>query len=201
MPSGYTAPIYEGKEITFAEFVLRCSRAMGAAILQRDESPDVEIREMVVADYQEQRVHDAMDELLEAEGRSDDEWAASQDEEIADAIRYRDEYLQQKRELRARYREMAEQVRAWEPPSEEHDGLKRFMLEQLEESERFDCGSLTGHYEPPVPERVEVAQYRARHLAELSKRVADARQQLVDEQNRVRSQNEWVRQLRTSLAI
>lgn len=35
MPTGYTADIKDG--ITFRDFALRCARAFGATIMQRDE--------------------------------------------------------------------------------------------------------------------------------------------------------------------
>ena len=32
MPTGYTIDLYEGKEVTFEEFVMKCARAFGALI-------------------------------------------------------------------------------------------------------------------------------------------------------------------------
>ena len=37
MPTGYTLDLYNGKDITFEEFVLKCARAFGALIDMRDE--------------------------------------------------------------------------------------------------------------------------------------------------------------------
>ena len=37
MPTGYTVALYEGKDVTFEDFVMGCSRAFGALISLRDE--------------------------------------------------------------------------------------------------------------------------------------------------------------------
>ncbi|VTR91619.1 unnamed protein product [Gemmata massiliana] len=43
---------------------------------------------------------------------------------------------------------MLEHVRAWEPPSTDHENLKQFMIDQLRESIDFDC---RGEYREPLP--------------------------------------------------
>ena len=37
MPTGYTADIYEGNDVSFRDFALKCARAFGACIEQRDD--------------------------------------------------------------------------------------------------------------------------------------------------------------------
>ena len=44
MPTGYTSDLYEGKNISFTEFALQCSRAFGATIDQRDDGRDAPLR-------------------------------------------------------------------------------------------------------------------------------------------------------------
>ena len=200
MPTGYTQDIYEGNPITFEQFVLKCSRAMGAAIMQRDESPDAEIRMREVPDYEIERVKKARAELEAALARTDDEWAAMRDAEIAEASAYQVKYVADRTELAKRYREMQKHVREWTPPTVEHEGLKEFMLDQLGESYNFDVGHPNRKpYTPEIPDEVPVYMYKARQIAKLSKHQADATLRLADEYERVRSQNEWVRALRDSL--
>lgn len=50
MPTGYTAPIYEGKQITFPEFAMQCARAFGALIDMRDDPMDSPIPDAFVPD-------------------------------------------------------------------------------------------------------------------------------------------------------
>jgi len=45
MPTGYTLDLYDGKNITFKEFVMKCAGAFGALISMKDESLDAPIPE------------------------------------------------------------------------------------------------------------------------------------------------------------
>lgn len=195
MPTGYTADIHDDKPITFERFVLNCSRAMGAAIMQRDESPDVEIRERVISDYHLENVSKSAERLREAMDRPLAEWDALQDEAIAEATAYRDKYLADQDAMEARYRAMLQEVLAWVPPTREHRGLKDFMIEQLESSIQFDC---TG-YQPTVPSRTSPDLYAQQEIARLTKEHGRDLQSLAEERERVASQNAWVRTLRESL--
>lgn len=195
MPTGYTQPLHDGEPITFEQFVLRCSRAMGAATMQRDESLDVEIQLREVSDYSIRAVEKAGAALTEAWGRPDEAWAELQDKAIADAEKYRSEYVAKRDGIRERYEAMLEQVRSWTPPTAEHEGLRKFMVEQIEESLRFDVHG----YEPAVTDRLPVAEYREREIGRLARALERDTQSLQEERDRVRGQNAWVTALRDSL--
>lgn len=195
MPTGYTAPLHDGEDITFEQFALRCSRAMGAAIMQRDEHPDVEIRERVVEDYEINRVTKAQKDLALALGWSLAEWQSKQEKEMADAKEYALRYATDREAMRSRYQAMLAQVEAWTPPTHEHTGLRDFMIEQIESSIKFDCGDWT----PSIPEGLPVSEYAEKEIAKLSQAVVRATEQLDKERERVASQNAWVRALRDSL--
>lgn len=197
MPTGYTQPLYEGTPITFEQFVLRCSRAMGAAIMQRDDSLDAEIALRRVDDYEIERLQEAITALEAAADITDEEWAAKQNAEFAEAVQSRREAEEQRAAIGGRYKAMLEQVRAWEPPTPEHEGLKDFMISQLEESLRFDASVF------PLPplEILPVDAYRATRIEELAKTVAMRADRYAAEVARVRGQNAWVLALRESLGI
>ncbi|MGK0740467.1 hypothetical protein ACSHWG_01060 [Leucobacter sp. Z1108] len=197
MPTGYTNDIHDGKPVTFEQFALKCSRAMGAAIMQRDESPDVEIRMRELDGYYAEQVEKASIELNEALARSGEEWARIQSAEIAEAARYHEEYVAKRKAVAGRYYDMLEHVRMWEPPTNEHDGLKDFMIEQLKESIKFDCGD----YTPEVPETLPLGHYITKKLNEAAKWLARALEEKFKEEERVRSQNAWVTALRDSLKV
>ena len=40
MPTGYTEDIYNGKDVTFKDFALKCARAFGACVHQREDNID-----------------------------------------------------------------------------------------------------------------------------------------------------------------
>lgn len=197
MPTGYTAPLHDGEDITFEQFVLRCSRGMGAAIMQRDDSLDAEIALREVGDYHLQRVEQSAAALAGAWTRTDEEWAALQTAAIAHDVKYREQYLTKQAQIEGRYTAMLAAVQAWVPPTSEHQGLKDFMVQQLEESLRFDVGG----YTPSVPDELPIAEYRERELGRLARALERDTKQLEEERERVRGQNAWVLALRESLAL
>jgi len=195
MPTGYTYEVKDGNVTEFREFALRCARAMGAGVTQRDEDSGSQIKLRKVDEYYLDRVEVCSEDIETAERQGDDYWAKLQEESIAKATAYRQEYVAERDRTRSRYESMLEQARSWEPPTEEHRGLKDFMIQQLEDSIEFDCGS----YEPSVPEALPVSEYRKQELGRMSEELSSALKRLAEETERVRSQNEWVLALRDSL--
>lgn len=196
MPTGYTADLHDGKDVTFREFALKCSRAMGAAIMQRDEDANAEIKLRTVEDYYYENVTRAKTELAKALTRSTEYWEAEQDSEIAKARDYKYEYLEKQASMEGRYNDMLSEVEAWNPPTSEHEGLKKFMIEQLKSSIEFDCTEWT----PEVPARLDIAEYADNKIAGFAKKYQYAVENLEKQQSIVAGQNAWVVALKGSLA-
>lgn len=75
MPTGYTADLYDGKDVSFEGFALNCARAFGALVSLRDE-PDAEIPdEFKVDEYYVKKFEEAKEELEKAESMTDEEFA------------------------------------------------------------------------------------------------------------------------------
>lgn len=195
MPTAYTQPLYDNEPITFEQFVLRCAHAMGAAAMQSDEGLDTPIRPRTVNDTYVQHVKNAVTALAEAFERADEEWAQLQSTEIEKARLFHHDYLARKKGVYRRYRDMASLVKAWKPPTAEHDDLKTFMLEQIRTAQVFDVSS----YEPEIPAAVDVAEYREREIGRLSRELEQRTKYLQEERQRVRDQNAWLTALHASL--
>lgn len=195
MPTGYTADLHDGNPITFERFVLTCSRAMGAAVMQRDEPLDSEIRDREVDEHYAANIAKAKRKLDEGLRRSVADWEEAQQQEIAEATEARDSYIARKSEIKARYDAMLHDVLAWVPPTEEHVGLKKFMVDQIEESIRFDCGD----WNPSVPVAKPTVDYAEERIGRLAQNLIDEQKREREERERVASQNAWVRALRVSL--
>jgi hypothetical protein len=195
MPTGYTQDLYDGKDITFRDFALKCARAMGAAIRQRDDAPNVEIQMRKVEESYYSRVDSAATELAKALTKSATEWETEQNKEIEEALEYKGDYSQKQMNLGKRYKAMLATVQHWEPPTSEHEGLKRFMIEQLESSIDFDILD----YVPSVPERLSVSDYSTNKIQAIAKRFDNAVESLRKQESLAKSQNEWVTTLRDSL--
>lgn len=197
MPTGYTAALYEGKPQTFEEFVMGCSRAMGALVMMREEPSDAPIpEEFKPSPYYARAVVKAQDDLDEATARSLDDWKRWEAKRVRDDERMRQESRDKALATRSRYEEMLAEVEAWTPPTDDHTGFKEFMADQLRESIKFDCTPLD--WPPEKPKRT-AEQARSDEVARLRQRLTSEQKNRDEEYERAAGRTEWVRALRDSL--
>jgi hypothetical protein len=195
MPSGYTASIYEGKDPSFRNFTLTCARAFGALIELRDEPMSADVPVLHRSEYGFERAMSAAAELAEVKS-----WAPRTARRKAAAahqaeLDYRQQSAQKRADLLDRYLDMLMQVIAWAPPTPEHEELRQFMIEQLENSIDFDCA--TYPHEPAV--RLTGAQYQAKRIADLTEEIERSKERFADEVIRHRDRTQWIENLVNSL--
>lgn len=196
MPTGYTAPVQDGTVTDFADFAMICARAFGACITMRDDPSDAVIPEQFApSDYNAKALEKATAELAELEAMTPVERQVAADNANAAAIKAWDDYEAKKSIQRARYEAMLEKAREWSPPTSEHDGMKEFMIQQLTESIRFDCGE--PYDKRPSPKSVD--DWFAKALAEANRNVAYYAKAQAEEIERARQRTKWVADLRASL--
>jgi hypothetical protein len=190
MPTGYTSKIHDGEAVSFPQFAMTCARAFGALIEMRDEDLTAPIPQEFTPSpyYTEARVR-AAERLAEVKAWTPEQARAEAAEQVA-AI---EKSNARARDLREKYAAMAAEAEAWLPPTPDHEELKRFMLQQLHESARFDCHEM----EAPAPP--DGAAYQAQQITSAREAVARARQHQAEEIERARDRTEWVRALRASL--
>jgi hypothetical protein len=202
MPTGYTAPLYEGKEISFDRFVMNCARAFGALVTMRDDPADAEIPEKFEADtsYHDQQLNQA-DEELEIVSAWDDETAEREAaNSFAEQVERFVESEEKKAAMRLRYQQMLAQVLDWEPPTGDHEGLKKFMTDQLVESIEHDC-PLEERSHIGTPRRMNGPEYREFRIASAQREIKHHTEQIHKEVERERGRTEWVQNLRDSLSV
>lgn len=196
MPTGYTAKVQKGDE-TFGQFVWGCARAFGALVTMRDAPVDAPVPEAFeVSDFYYGSVSRAETRLAELRDMTDEEAETAALEEANEAREYNDQAQAQRAQERANYESMLAKVKAWEPPTKDHAGLRQFMIEQLVRSIEFDCGG-----DPYLKEEQPLsgAEWRAARLADTERDLDYARKSLREEEARVRSRNEWISALRESV--
>lgn len=194
MATGYTYPVKEGKITTLRDFALDCSRAFGANVMMRDEPRDAPIREYQPSTFYRDALEKAKADLFDAErmtlAAAERAAATAHAAEVERVAKYRAE---QATEL-ARYHAMLAEVEAWTPPTSDHEGLKKFMREQLAESIKFDS------YTHADPVKLDGATYRQQALDDARRCVKRYAEEWEKEQQRTRERNEWNRALVASLA-
>lgn len=197
MPTGYTHILKDKPDLPFADFALRCARAMGALVMLRDGSIDDPIPADVgePLDHYRQRIDSTRREKEHVLSLSPEAWRQEHEKARIDAANRREEW----RADAARWRDVCQrllcEVDAWKPPTADHEQLAEFMRGQLTETLRFD-GT-----EPSVEwDRVpEFAEWQKARIEEACRRAADAEADLAKAIERNRARNEWVRALRESL--
>jgi len=194
MPTGYTLDLYDGKDLTFEEFALKCARAFGALISMRDKLIDAPIPEKFEpSDYHLKELEKAKKRLEEIKGW--DEEKAEQEAERAykEALKKREETIKKNELIRKRYEDMLLEVQKWKPPTPDHEGLKKFMIQQLEESIEFDC------FIPEMPQYLSGEEFREQQIKKALNDIEYHGKEYVEEVNRVYEKNKWLFLLRESL--
>lgn len=198
MPTGYTSQIAEG--ITFQNFALSCARAFGALIEMRDDPADAPIPdEFKPSTYSRERLAEAQGKLAALMSMTEVECEQKAKDHYEQQVQYHQEGIEKDVALKAKYTAMLESVNAWTPPTSEHEGLKKFMQEQIETSINFDCGS-DWHQRALADLKPQTSdEWRAAEIAEAEHSVAYHTQEHSKEVERATSRTSWVRELRKSL--
>jgi hypothetical protein len=192
MPTGYTAIIEEKPDLTFREFALRCARGMGACIMQRDDPMDDPPRAPEPSDYHAKALQTATSRLAELRGMKPEAIRAMWQAEVERIDKSNAESRAKAAETERRYKRMREQVAAWSPPSKDHQGLKRFMLEQIDA-----CESDWKAYvveAPPTPK-----DWHAAELKRAERDVAYHTKEHGEELQRALERKEWIEKLYAAL--
>jgi hypothetical protein len=195
MPTGYTAELME-KGQDFRTFALRCARAFGACIMQRDDPVDAEPKKQEPSSYYANSLSEARAKLAMLEAMGPD---ARRHHGIGlknEQIKSHREWLAKDREENARLDAMAAQVSAWMPPTEEHTGLKKFMQEQIQTSRHgiTYIEKALAELEAKSPE-----EFYAEATAGAMWQIEYAEKLLREEQERTEGRNEWIEKLYASL--
>jgi hypothetical protein len=195
MPTGYTNCIKSG--ISFKDFVMRCSRAMMSLITMREEPMDAPIpEEFEPSDYYKKKLEEYNNELKIVENYTIEEVNEEVKREYDKEIVYDREKINEAKELKKKYEDMLEMVRKWQPPTSEHYKFKSFMIQQLEDSIKWDCG--TDYYKKEVV-LLSGFEWKKNKLEELNKDINRYIIEYKEEIDRTKFRNDWVKALRDSL--
>jgi len=196
MPTGYTATLME-KGQTFQEFIMGCARAFGALIEMRDSPYDAPIPDKFEpSDYDTKRLIESRETLAKLKAMTDAEKEAfGQAKKVTDIQRI-EQWLEKDRAQNKRLDDMYAQVQSWNPPTNDHRGLKDFMLQQISISKNgvdYIQNSLAEATEKP-----SMAYYVAA-VSEAARSIKYHTEENAKEIERVNGRSEWVSQLRASI--
>lgn len=195
MPTGYTADIKDG--ISFEQFVLNCAKAFGACISMRDLPSDTPIpEEFEPCKYHADQLAEVRETLAAYESMDYEEATRKCAFEYQADEDNRRRQLQENLNQLESYRGMLAHVQAWVAPSADHEGLKDFMVKQIEESIKWDDS--TKYLTEPTP-MIDVTDWLEAKKAKAIKDIEYHKEKNAEEIKRTAERNQWVRQLRESL--
>lgn len=137
MPTGYTAGILDGKTKDFKQFATLCSRAF--LVHLRDESMDSEYKKREPSEYHVKAIKDAESELKQVELSTDNEIIIQEQNSLIESKKYHQEAKLKDSLNKIIMEEFLEKAKTYSPPTENHTGIAKFMVEQLEKTIDFDC--------------------------------------------------------------
>lgn len=197
MPTGYTEEVSSGAVTTLEQFALRCARSFSALIQMRDDPLNAPIPNAFIANttYGEQAIEQALAVIAKLDTMS-----------AADALEAaRAAYLEElgrwvkaqaeRAMVRMRYESMLEKVHAWTPAAG-YESLKEMMIDQLQESLRFDCP--LGWDRQPALQDGEV--WRSSERAKAQRAVEFHTEQRDHAIERAAERTIWIQKLRDSLS-
>ena len=193
MPTGYTSKLYDGKKQTFQEFAMECARAFGALVTLRDDSDAKIPDEFKPSEYAQESLKKAEKKLKEAIGWSDAAAAAKALVEYNNSVKEYEASKERSAGIVKRYREMLAEVKKWTPPTPDHENMKKFMVEQLESSIKFD------NYTPDKPKMLTGPQYKKEIIEGCQKDIGYYTKSHLEEVQRCEGRTAWVKALRDSL--
>ena len=196
MPTGYTADIPTG--IDFKTFAMNCARAMGACVSLRDERGGGEVipDEFQPNAYYAEAVQKALARLEELKAMTPTRRKNEAVDAYHKAMNKHCDAVAEDAKRDASYKAMLGQVHAWVPPTPEHEGMKQFMVEQIEESIKFDsnAGYLT------EPQQLSADEWWAAEMAKAYRDLGYAEKAHREEQERCAKRTAWIKALRESLS-
>lgn len=203
MPIGYTAYIENGEITTGKEFLKLCTRAFGVAISQREESlSNPTHTKFEPNSYYEKRYNEAVDKLKVAKDMTFNETLSQMIKCHSKRVSDYKRFVEKETEMNKKYQKVRDEVEQWIPPTKEHNGIKKFALEQIDMSmtkQKYidEYIELSNQVLDDSKEAVE--KYRIEYIADCQRDVDRAYEAYQEELKRVADKNEFMKKFLESL--
>ena len=196
MATGYTDCVQSGKVTSFQVYALQCARAFGACTLLRDDPLSSEIPVFESSDTYKKWLEEAQEKLSIVRDMSSQEAQEHVNKLRADLVASWAAEDEERSLIRQRYEAMLEKARKFVAPTPEHESYAKFIVEQLEESIRFDCSDYSEYRKLP-PDDGDT--WKQQEINSLLKDIARYEEMNNDEIVRTMSRNNWINDLRKAI--
>jgi hypothetical protein len=197
MPTGYTSGIIDGKITTFEQFATQCSRAFGATIHMRDNPLDSPYEPRTPSDYYENSLRSQREKLEEMKTMTDEAIVQEFETLLNDNLEYHDRELEKTKVNLERLNSIMESAKSWVPPTEDHEGIRDYMIDQLKITIQAD-GDSSYHVEEIIRTKKELEEgidhkvYREERIKEIEDRISYYEGEVQKELERCKKSNDWM---------
>ena len=192
MPTGNTEGII-GRCMTFPEFLWKCARSMGALIHMKEDHSDAPITKPgPSSSYEKKVIRDARRDLKKLKNSTYAQIERHLRRHYRHSLASWKSLVEERNDRWLKYEDMRAQVQAWEPPTSDHQGLKDYMLRQIQDSVDFDCGLC------PEPKLQDPADYLKSEIEFLTGRISKY-EAILREKNKMMDAGEWIDKLHVSV--
>ena len=175
-----------------------CAKVFGDCISMRDEPADKPIpEEFQVSDYHIKAIEKTKGQISQIEGMNSENLEQKAQIAYQHSLDINSDGIMEKGELHNKYLEMLDCVDKWEPPTEDHVDLKKFMQQQIKDSIKHDCS--TDYYTDQNVMLESGEEWKDKALKTLRASLEYHKTSHEEEVERIAGQNKWVKQLRESL--
>lgn len=201
MPTGFTAAIEN--DISFEDYALGCARAFGAGMHQHNDPANKKLKlHTIENNYRIDSLSKAREEVAKLEAmRGVNDRTAYGKGVIEEESAANQKSFNQKVFLRNKYEAMLSKVYDWRPPTAEHENLKKFMIDQINQSINFDCDTKYDMERLTQLSRANPLDAYKKSLDRAYENVAYYEIAVVEEREKVESANRWISALYDSLGI
>ena len=197
MPTGYTAGIIDGEITTFEQFATQCSRAFGATIHMRDNPLDSPYEPRTPSEYYVNSLQSQREKLEETKTMTDEAIVQDFENLLNDSLKYHERELEKTKVNLGRLNSIMESAKSWVPPTEDHEGVRDYMIDQLEITIKAD-GDPSYHVNKIVQAKKELEEgidpkvYREEKIKEIEDRISYYEGEVQKELERCKQSNDWM---------
>lgn len=199
MPTGYTYAVQNGEDKTLEDYILKCARNFGALMHMRDEPMSAEIRYLEESDYHPNKVKYYYSQLAEYGAMNEEDWQISLDEEHQSQIDKREKRIDAFYEERQRVARMLSKVVKWQPPTEEHEGLKHFAISQLELILNGEYGVNNETFLYKEIKKPSLEEYKTEKITHAREMISYHNKRMEEDRKSNKKINKWISDLFDSL--
>ena len=208
MPTGYTNYIVEDKNPTMRKFMRGCAHAF--LVHLRDSSISDKLKPMNNdCSYEKDSLVNNAIQLHELIKMSNADYKLKLIEDTQLRIKKYTKYIKESTNTKKKLEKMLREVTAWTPPTDRHNNLKEFAIEQINSTIAFDCSSSYSKSalleakqqlsQLKKNDQAIIASMKAKDIDELVKDIARLGKDIQKNRANVEDTNEWIDNLEKSL--